>query len=140
MLVCAGSCVCSSNGLHSITTVFRGVAHIRRLENVCAAAESTASASQDGLGGSEQLLDDRTQAGPGPHLASCSAACGIVQGMAGAGDKATTAAVGDCLVTTRWLGFHRIWQGSGEVFDTVDLFLPDMQLRTQARPPLASCS
>ncbi|KAK9819572.1 hypothetical protein WJX81_002582 [Elliptochloris bilobata] len=53
-------------------------------------------------------------------------------GTAGASDKATTAAVGDCLVTTRWLGFHRIWQGSGEVFDTVDLFLPDMQLRTQA--------
>lgn len=50
-------------------------------------------------------------------------------------DKATTAAVGDCLVTSRWLGFHRIWQGSGEVFDTVDLFLPDMQLRTQVPPP-----
>ena len=54
-------------------------------------------------------------------------------GGPGAGAKATTAAVGDCLVTTRWLGFHRVWQGSGEVFDTVDLFLPDMQLRTQAR-------
>ena len=68
-----------------------------------------------------------------PHPAGCSAVCGAVQGAAGVGDKATSAAVGDCLVTTRWLGFHRIWQGSGEVFDTVDLFLPDMQLRTQAR-------
>ncbi len=53
----------------------------------------------------------------------------------GISDTATTAAVGDCLVTTRWLSFHRVWQGSGEVFDTVDLFLPDAQLRTQARAP-----
>jgi DEAD/DEAH box helicase domain-containing protein len=31
------------------------------------------------------------------------------------------------------MGFHRIWHGSGQVFDTVDLFLPDMQFPTQAR-------
>lgn len=36
-----------------------------------------------------------------------------------------------CLVTVRFLGFHRVWQGSGEVFDTVDLFLPDQQYETQ---------
>ncbi|KAK9816796.1 hypothetical protein WJX72_005198 [[Myrmecia] bisecta] len=44
----------------------------------------------------------------------------------------TTAAHAPADVTVRWLGFHRIWQGSGEVFDTVDLFLPDVQYSTQA--------
>ena len=34
-------------------------------------------------------------------------------------------------MTTRWMGFHRIWHGSGQVFDTVDLFLPDVQFPTQ---------
>ena len=52
----------------------------------------------------------------------------------------TTAACGECCVTTRWLGFYRVWQGSGEVFDAVDLFLPDVQFNTQARGPwLAAC-
>ncbi|KAL4447650.1 hypothetical protein ABPG75_004869 [Micractinium tetrahymenae] len=36
------------------------------------------------------------------------------------------------LVTTRWLGFRRIWRGTGEVFDTVDLFVPDVQFETEA--------
>ena len=45
----------------------------------------------------------------------------------------TTAACGECCVTTRWLGFYRVWQGSGEVFDAVDLFLPDVQFNTQVR-------
>ena len=49
----------------------------------------------------------------------------------------TTAACGECQVTTRWLGFYRVWQGSGEVFDTVDLFLPDVQFNTQVRAPAA---
>jgi len=31
------------------------------------------------------------------------------------------------------MGFHRIWHGSGQVFDTVDLFLPDVQFPTQVR-------
>ena len=41
----------------------------------------------------------------------------------------------ECQVTTRWLGFYRVWQGSGEVFDTVDLFLPDVQFNTQVGHP-----
>lgn len=44
---------------------------------------------------------------------------------------ATSASCSECHVTTRWLGFHRIWHGSGQVFDTVDLFLPDVQFTTQ---------
>jgi len=45
----------------------------------------------------------------------------------------TTATCSECEVTTRWMGFHRIWHGSGQVFDTVDLFLPDVQFPTQVR-------
>ncbi|KAL3131865.1 hypothetical protein ABBQ38_007575 [Trebouxia sp. C0009 RCD-2024] len=44
----------------------------------------------------------------------------------------TTACCDAAIVTVRWLGFHRIWQGSGEVFDSIDLFLPDVQFGTQA--------
>ncbi|KAK9795209.1 hypothetical protein WJX73_000198 [Symbiochloris irregularis] len=45
---------------------------------------------------------------------------------------ATSAQCAECEVTTRWMGFVRIWQGSGEAFDMVDLFLPDVQITTQA--------
>jgi len=38
----------------------------------------------------------------------------------------TTACCDAAIVTVRWLGFHCIWQGSGEVFDSIDLFLPDV--------------
>ena len=48
----------------------------------------------------------------------------------------TTACCDAAIVTVRWLGFHRIWQGSGEVFDSIDLFLPDVQFGTQVRPAL----
>ena len=48
----------------------------------------------------------------------------------------TTACCDAAIVTVRWLGFHRIWQGSGEVFDSIDLFLPDVQFGTQVRPTL----
>lgn len=67
----------------------------------------------------------------------------------------TSATCSECLVTTRWLGFHRqvhlalsihsirswrdrgcmvsrVWHGSGEIFDTVDLHLPDAQFGSQA--------
>ena len=47
------------------------------------------------------------------------------------GETLTAARCDECEVTTRWLGFYRVWQGSGEVFDTVDLFLPDVQFNTQ---------
>lgn len=37
-----------------------------------------------------------------------------------------------CVITVRFLGYVRCRQGSGEVFDAVDLFLPDTQFETQA--------
>lgn len=37
------------------------------------------------------------------------------------------------MVVVRFLGFHRVWQGSGQVFDSVDLFLPDIVYDTQVR-------
>ncbi|CAM6036430.1 unnamed protein product [Sphagnum compactum] len=44
----------------------------------------------------------------------------------------TTAQASRCKVTTRWIGFRRIWQGSNETFDSVDLFLPDVSYDSQA--------
>ena len=38
----------------------------------------------------------------------------------------------DCTVTTRWMGYARIWRGSGKVFDSVDLFVPDVVYDTVA--------
>ncbi len=55
----------------------------------------------------------------------------------GEGETLTAARCDECEVTTRWLGFYRVWQGSGEVFDTVDLFLPDVQFNTQVACPAA---
>ena len=55
----------------------------------------------------------------------------------GEGETLTAARCDECEVTTRWLGFYRVWQGSGEVFDTVDLFLPDVQFNTQVTCPSA---
>lgn len=46
----------------------------------------------------------------------------------------TAACCDAAIVTVRWLGFHRIWQGSGKVFDSIDLFLPDVQFGTQVCP------
>lgn len=39
---------------------------------------------------------------------------------------------GKAVVKINWLGFHRIWRGSGQVFDKVDLFLPSYEYRTEA--------
>lgn len=44
----------------------------------------------------------------------------------------TTAQASLCEVTTRWLGFRRIWQGTNQSFDSVDLFLPDYTFESQA--------
>ncbi|KAF6145662.1 hypothetical protein GIB67_027186 [Kingdonia uniflora] len=43
----------------------------------------------------------------------------------------TTAQAHTCTVTTTWFGFFRIWQGSNEIFDTVDLSLPNYSYESQ---------
>lgn len=42
------------------------------------------------------------------------------------------ATVGHATITTRWMGYARIWRGSGKVFDAVDLFVPDAVYETVA--------
>ncbi|ESW10374.1 hypothetical protein PHAVU_009G203700 [Phaseolus vulgaris] len=37
-----------------------------------------------------------------------------------------------CKVTTTWFGFYRIWRGSNQIFDTVDLALPHYSYESQA--------
>lgn len=44
----------------------------------------------------------------------------------------TTATCETALVTTRFLGFRRVWKLSGEPFDFIDLHLPDVLFETQA--------
>lgn len=44
----------------------------------------------------------------------------------------TTAQANLCKVTTKWIGFRRIWRGSSQVFDSVDLFLPEYSYESQA--------
>lgn len=44
----------------------------------------------------------------------------------------TTAQAHSCKVTTTWFGFRRIWKGSNQVFDTVDLSLPRYSYESQA--------
>lgn len=36
-----------------------------------------------------------------------------------------------CVITVRFMGYFRVHQGSGKVFDAIDLFLPDTQFETQ---------
>ncbi|XP_059640822.1 uncharacterized protein LOC132282982 isoform X2 [Cornus florida] len=44
----------------------------------------------------------------------------------------TTAHANSCKVTTTWFGFRRIWRGSNQVFDTVELSLPNYSYESQA--------
>lgn len=44
----------------------------------------------------------------------------------------TTAQTNVCKVTTTWFGFRRIWKGTNQVFDTVDLSLPTYSYDSQA--------
>jgi hypothetical protein len=37
------------------------------------------------------------------------------------------------------MGYFRVWQGTGEVFDAVELFLPDAQYETQVRVAATEC-
>ncbi|KFM29328.1 Putative ATP-dependent helicase HRQ1 [Auxenochlorella protothecoides] len=44
----------------------------------------------------------------------------------------TSATCAPATITMRFLGFKRVWRGSGVVFDRVELFLPDMRFSTDA--------
>ncbi|XP_038726130.1 uncharacterized ATP-dependent helicase YprA-like isoform X2 [Tripterygium wilfordii] len=44
----------------------------------------------------------------------------------------TTAQANTCRVTTTWFGFHKIWKGSHQVFETVELSLPKYSYESQA--------
>ncbi|KAM7471215.1 hypothetical protein LguiA_009398 [Lonicera macranthoides] len=44
----------------------------------------------------------------------------------------TTAQENICKVTTTWFGFYSIWKGSNEIFDTVEMSLPNYSYESQA--------
>ncbi|KAF5838688.1 hypothetical protein DUNSADRAFT_2383 [Dunaliella salina] len=47
----------------------------------------------------------------------------------------TKAICEQAVVTVRFMGYYRVWQGSGRVFDSVDLWLPDVRFETQCDNP-----
>ncbi|CAI7833261.1 unnamed protein product, partial [Closterium sp. NIES-53] len=49
-----------------------------------------------------------------------------------AGGVLTSAQTAPCEVTTRWTGYRKMWRGSGEPFETVEMTLPDVTYATQA--------
>ncbi|CAI5473099.1 unnamed protein product, partial [Closterium sp. Yama58-4] len=49
-----------------------------------------------------------------------------------AGGVMTSAQTAPCEVTTRWIGYRKMWRGSGEPFETVEMTLPDVTYATQA--------
>ncbi|KXZ56975.1 hypothetical protein GPECTOR_1g880 [Gonium pectorale] len=54
-------------------------------------------------------------------------------GRGGSGSSSDGGAVCEpAVVAVRYLGYHRVWHGSNRVFDSVDLFLPDVVFDTQA--------
>ncbi|CAI5996809.1 unnamed protein product [Closterium sp. NIES-64] len=48
------------------------------------------------------------------------------------GSVLTTAQTAPCEVTARWTGYRKMWRGSGEPFETVEMTLPDVTYATQA--------
>ncbi|KAK2990709.1 hypothetical protein RJ640_017012 [Escallonia rubra] len=44
----------------------------------------------------------------------------------------TSAQIHTCKITTTWFGYRRIWRGSNQVFDTVELSLPSHSYESQA--------
>ncbi|CAI5471191.1 unnamed protein product [Closterium sp. Yama58-4] len=48
------------------------------------------------------------------------------------GGVMTSAQTAPCEVTTRWIGYRKMWRGSGEPFETVEMTLPDVTYATQA--------
>ncbi|CAI5962340.1 unnamed protein product, partial [Closterium sp. NIES-64] len=48
------------------------------------------------------------------------------------GSVLTSAQTAPCEVTTRWTGYRKMWRGSGEPFETVEMTLPDVTYATQA--------
>ncbi|GJP39287.1 hypothetical protein CLOM_g23675 [Closterium sp. NIES-68] len=47
-------------------------------------------------------------------------------------DVMSSAQTAPCEVTTRWIGYRKMWRGSGEPFETVEMTLPDVTYATQA--------
>ena len=45
----------------------------------------------------------------------------------------TTAQANICKVTTTWFGFRSIWKGSNQIFDTVELSLPNYSYESQVQ-------
>jgi hypothetical protein len=75
-----------------------------------------------------------------PSCACCANASAAADGLSGSGRQPavaglTSALCESCVITVRFMGYFRVHQGSGQVFDAIDLFLPDTQFETQVGVP-----
>lgn len=80
------------------------------------------------IGGGESIFPNGTNAVVQQNSTNSTVAAGITAQPL----LSTSAMVSAATVTTRWLGFVRVWRGTGQVFDSVNLFLPDVQYQTEA--------
>lgn len=88
------------------------------------------------VGGRNLYLPPRAS----PSPASCSAPSALARPFSTLPSPAVAA---DALVTTRFLGYLKVWRATNKIFDSVDLHLPDVQLRTRAafcRVPASAAS
>ena len=70
-----------------------------------------------------------------PHAQASAGACTLRGAVPGGATTCCsgTATCESCYVTVRFLGYHRVAYGTGEIIDSVELFLPDSQWETQVR-------
>lgn len=105
-------------------------ADIKAMPGVPAAAPTVASLAGDAPCDCHGQADAAVTVGssaaaPAARAASAGGCC--AHPVAGV----TTAVCESCVITVRFMGYLRVHQGSGQVFDAIDLFLPDTQFETQ---------
>jgi hypothetical protein len=96
----------------------------------------------------QQARSGRKEGAPGPSTAQpeasgggfngrgsggCGDGGGADNGVGARADESCAAACESAVVTVRFLGYHRVAHGTGEIIDSVELFLPDSQWETQVR-------
>ena len=86
------------------------------------------------VGGQNLHLPPRRGAAPASAAASRGAFAPASASSASSSASAppSPAVAADALVTTRFLGYLKVWRATNRIFDSVDLHLPDVQLRTRA--------
>lgn len=89
--------------------------------------------------GPQQASIDATGGTEAPYAAPPAAGCAADAINTSRPPAASSAVTEGARVTTRFLGYFRVWRGSGKVFDAVDLWLPDVRFDTQVGAAACHC-